>query len=138
MNVRELMIGNFIYDDEGILSKITGFMPYDHLIQCNTPEGCLILIEQKERTGLETDSLKSNPVPLSEDFASKTCKQKNLYKNGIKVYEFFYFKIIVEGDDIWVSDSLASRDANYEKIQYIHEVQNLYLLFSGRPLEVNF
>lgn len=47
----ELRIGNYVFDDEGILSKINGMQPYGYSIRCDEEEGCELLIDLYPQDG---------------------------------------------------------------------------------------
>lgn len=100
VSAKELRIGNFIVDDEGALSKVTGFRAFDHSIRCDEDEGCEILIDiygadGAIRTGYVIDSNYACPLPITS---------KILEQCGFEYDKITYSKgplMLAEGDNGW-------------------------------------
>lgn len=133
MKANELRIGNWIYDDEGIKSKVIGFKPFDHSVRCDEAEGCEILVDiyQEDGTvlsGWEVDYPTCKPIPLTDEW---------LLKFGFKPHGGFYnlnaFDIEVIGDFEYLSFSII--DSAYDfTLKYVHQLQNLYFALTGEEL----
>ena len=144
MKVNELRIGNLIYDDEGIFSKVTGMKPLDNAISCENKNGCYVMIDcftngKEVSTGwlLNTDSVK--PIPLTEELLLKCGFKKipkNLYVDDIRDLRTaitYQNGIITWNEDtrmVWVGNIAV------DNIKYLHHLQNLYFAITGEELEV--
>ncbi len=71
MKANELRIGNLIIDDEGLIAKINGFKPHEHLTRCDTNEGCQLLIDayrgDKIERGYIVDLDNCKPIPITKE-----------------------------------------------------------------------
>jgi len=138
MKVSELRIGNLAFDDEGILSEVIGFKPYDHSVRCDEEEGCIILVDlhpkdNSVRRGYETNSLYTKPIPLTEEWLVRfgfyvfKYQEDNFgwIKNGVNISKYFNFVLMYPNGDYY--DSI--------KIQHVHQLQNLYCALTGEELK---
>lgn len=142
----ELRIGNYVFDDEGILSKINGMQPYGYSIRCDEEEGCELLIDLYPqdgtiKKGFAVDINLCNPIPLTEEW---------LEKFGFKEYKDFGYKtnqfdlIPLQG----FSYNLASKKVRImqtgnsnshwlkNEVQYVHTLQNLYFALTAEELKL--
>jgi hypothetical protein len=95
MKASELRIGNLVFDDDGILSRVTGFKPYDYSVRCDEEEGCQLLVDLHPQDGrirrdYELDTNFANPIPLKEEWLLKFgFKAESNYSN----FKFKYLEI---------------------------------------------
>ena len=151
MNVKELRIGNWIYDEDGILCKVIGFAPFGHSVQCDEEEGCEILVDLYPqdgtiRRGYATDSTIVKPVETSPEllkrFGFVPGKSFDDYSNifylgGFMVSLDDYINVFVDwaddGKDEYGEDTYHSI-ACYEEL-HLHTLQNLYFALTFKELE---
>jgi hypothetical protein len=138
----DIRIGNFIVDDDGALSKVVGFKPYEHSVRCDEEEGCDILIDihgadGKIRSGYAVASTDSNFIPLTTEwlvrcgFVYKDGASDYGYerKNGVHLYEhdeesgLFHF-------------SRGHMEGSKVEIKYLHQLQNIYFALTGEELQI--
>lgn len=91
----ELRIGNYIMDDEGLLSKVVGFAPYDHSVRCDEKEGCQIKIDFWDakgelNKGWAVDSPECNPIPISPEWLGRCGFEKKSNEMQIDGIEMTY------------------------------------------------
>jgi hypothetical protein len=119
MDAKELRIGNYVLDDENLLSQIIGFSPFEHSYRCDEKEGCNLLIniypeDGTIRIGYEIDINFCKPIELTEEWLLKFGKIDWISKDidGI----FFWF--------------------NGEKkyIKFVHSLQNTYFCIEQKEL----
>src|SRR6478736_5183055 len=85
---KELRIGNFIFDDDGIVSKVIGFKPYDHSVRCDEKEGCDISVDLypqdgRVREAMLVESTLASPIKLSPEWMEKMGFEKRKDKKSI-------------------------------------------------------
>jgi hypothetical protein len=154
MKAKELRIGNFIFEDDGIIAKIIGFCPFDNSVRCDEKEGCNLLIDVYPqdgtiRKGYEIDINFCKPIKLTEEWHNKF----GVSKNGFNQFEYelpaknnFHIKVVFNDDYVMIrqgginqnplDDDLVSvfnRDL-VKRDMYIHEWQNLYFALTGKEL----
>jgi len=144
--INELRIGNYIYDDDIVISKVIGFKPFGHSIRCDEAEGCEILIDLyynngDVRKGLICESQLCTPIPLTEDWlksfgfefpeSSKSCIHPNtmLFELWKPNFDFGSFRAGRFNAGVFLQVS--------EKIQYVHQLQNLYFALTGEELQIS-
>lgn len=143
LKAQDFRIGNWIYDDEGILCKINGFTPFDHSTRCDELEGCLVLIDIYRPNGDVSKGYECNinemkPIELTEDLLLRLgYKYFNGKNEGTLTMDF-------EGKlDIDYHDGEIKVKSHYEgehmyrklfNIKYLHQLQNLYFALSGIEL----
>lgn len=156
MNVREIRIGNWIFDDEGCLCKVIGLSPFDHSVRCDEIEGCNILVDvfpQDGRilSGYETDSPDCKPIPITEEWLLRF----GFKKGGTPNYNFklidqeeiqeFYIFCNHIGDQNNYRFGITLVDSEYTEtdelsislqIQYVHQLQNIYFSLTGEELTI--
>ena len=134
----ELRIGNWVYDDDGIESRVIGFQPFGHSVRCDEAEGCDVLIDLfpqdgSIRYGLICESSAIKPIPLNEDWLVRfgfelvekqyDAQEFNVYKNSYFTWNsnhgWWFCNINIE---------------NKAKIKYVHQLQNLYFALTGIEL----
>lgn len=135
MKPSELRIGNWIYDDEGRLSKIKGMKPFDHSVRCDEDEGCELLFDYMHPVhglmdGYECDSNRCEPIPLTPEILEKCGFEQ---ANGIMLWECNGVQIAYE--TICGYFRIYPRT---NKIEYLHQLQNLYWCLVGEELEIKF
>lgn len=147
MKVSELRIGNWIFDDDGILSKVIGFEPFDDSIGCNEEEGCTILIDLYPQVGdvMKGYCVESNlckPVPLTEErlvtLGFEQCGYEGLSRRHQKLkgldfaginwadaeFPEYQFLTVSIGEEIY-------------KIYWVHQLQNLFSVLTGEELTLS-
>ena len=144
MKVNELRIGNLIYDDEGIFSKVTGMKPLDNAISCENKNGCYVMIDcftngKEVSTGwlLNTDSVK--PIPLTEELLLKCgFSDKGDSLAGYEYIKGLAYSVTKHGDYLAfrVYTTFSDRSVFIRRVRYLHELQNLYFAITGEELEV--
>ena len=145
IKVKELRIGNFISDDEGVLSKVTGFAPFEHSVRCDEEEGCHILVDcyhanGSRRTGRETDSPECNPIPLTPEWLERCgleYKEPHYIKRPLSISKNFYR----DGSGSYNGFVLRHKFEDCMQvlvINYVHQLQNLYFALTGEELTINF
>ena len=136
IKVNELRIGNFVFDDEGIIAKVVGFKPYEHSVRCDEEEGCDILVDLypqdgKIRKGYAIDSPSANPIPLTPErlircgFEDKSAMNRD------------------SGEIDWLEHSdmpgITFRHGEfyqYPHIKCLHQLQNLFFDLTGKELKI--
>ena len=128
MKASELRIGNYVYYHDEEIEKVKAIW-YD-----NTSECYLITtnLETKDASYIHVFS----PIPLTEDW---------LLKLGFEYYEpLNHYRIVI--NDVWYSVSkdmfFTFVNLNYDetkemprkKIEYVHQLQNLYWCLCGKEL----
>lgn len=148
MKANEIRIGNYIYDDESLVCIVNGFSPLDNSIRCNEKEGCNILVDYDDKKGYSVESIRCNPILLTENWLIKLGFSKKEYDTfGIKVKECnsedFYkgwFMIFlnksygkIKSIEITIGDY---RNDTFAEIKYVHELQNIYFLLTKGELTI--
>lgn len=136
MEVKELKIGNFIYDNDGIVSKITGFTPFDHSTRCDEIEGCLVLIDiyrpnGEISKGWECDSNTIKPIELTEEWLMKFGFIKKDEGYGI-LTSMKQAVLISFGNHNCSINGLSFNNPT----KYVHQLQNLFFALIGEELEL--
>ena len=119
MKISELRIGNWVTDGFGNCVEVTG------------------IISENNTSGYKTETLK--PIPITE---------KLLIQCGFKDYHFSYSDncillqsgvISKEDNRYFVYSGLGGADSyGFEvKLEYLHQLQNLYHALTGEELPVN-
>jgi hypothetical protein len=133
IKARELRIGNFISDDDGVLAKVIGFMPFEHSIRCDEEEGCQLLVDcyhanGSRRSGCATDSPVCNPIPLTPEWLER-CGFGN--EDGSTLWDNGIITIFDYNENNIYSFHYQSKKAS---IEYLHQLQNLYHALTGEEL----
>jgi hypothetical protein len=138
MKTSELRIGNWIFEDEGTLCKIIGLKPFPDSIRCDEEEGCNILIDiyphdGSIKVGYIVESFLCKPIPLTEEWKLKFGFEKTEWDN------FNSFRLSIGNNDYTI---VLYTDGNCEvgdiitcKIEYVHQLQNLYFALTGEELK---
>lgn len=148
MKASELRIGNWVYDDEAIVSKVIGIMPFEHSIRCDEEEGCLIgvdlyLNDGEIRKGFECDSNFIKPIPVTEEWLLKfdILKSDHIIKfprreNGMpKLFGRWITKTgLIDLKEL--ETPFLRIDATHTDIYYVHQLQNYYHSVTGEELEI--
>lgn len=156
INVKELRIGNFIMDDDGMLAKINGFNPFDHSIRCDEAEGCVICIDvyheltSKWMMGREADSPECNPIPLTPEWLERCgfLQMEYKYYDGSTAEAFVqkgkrYIIRSMDFKDVSPYYAMAyfpyaqSQNSIPSELRYVHQLQNLYFALTGEELTIN-
>lgn len=140
--VKELRIGNLIFDNDGAIAKVIGLKPYDHSVRCDEEEGCDLLIDihgadGKIRIGWAVESTDANPIPLTPEWLERCGFEK-------RDAEEITFDLEKGTDWYWVNGrliwwhGLQNKDTGerYEHIKHVHDLQNFSRLFTGEELNV--
>lgn len=118
MKATEVRIGNYVYDTKGEINKIN-----------------LAAIEYLLREG-SSGACQVKPIPLTEDKLKKCGFEKLEFGNG------FMFAISLGGGRVFLLKYNPLRtDCFYEhyygtKVQYLHQLQNLYFVLTGEELTI--
>lgn len=145
MEANTLRIGNLIYDDHKIISKVTGFAPFDHSTRCDELEGCEILIDLylndgTIRKGMQVDSNLTSPIPLSDEWFLKFDFELRYFNNDKKrplwwlVIDNRHIDIYPNGDKgfyILINSLQMSIP-----IIHVHQIQNLVFSLTGEELTI--
>ena len=154
MKANELRIGNWIFDDDGNYSKIIGFEPLGHSVRCDEDEGCILLIDiytpKDIKIGYNVESLLCDPIPLTEEILLKC----GFEKKG-EMYPFYSLKLKeTNGLDLLLNSPLfngpddssnnfilvldgSGKFIDIDNIEYLHQLQNLCHILTGKELEIN-
>lgn len=142
MKASELRIGNYIFDDEGILSKINGFQPYGHSIRCDENEGCELLIDLYPqdgtiKKGYEIDINTCKPIPLTEEWLIKFG-----FENKPDIDNGTYHTTVFEKDGVALlffmgnfDECSINGDLEFD-FTYVHTLQNFWHLFRKQELKI--
>jgi hypothetical protein len=140
INPKELRIGNFISDDDGVLAKIIGFNTFPHSVRCDEEEGCMLLVDCYHangamRSGCETDSPECNPIPLTPEWLERMGYEKGTENAGNLICwrrgKLTIAKWAVDKWQAWI----GTIDL-YKSPQYVHELQNLTYSLTGEELTI--
>lgn len=140
----ELRIGNFIYDDEGIISKVVGFKPFEHSVRCDEKEGCDLIIityaqDGQVRGPYDLDLNLIEPIPLTPDWMAKWGfdwhPEEQVY--CIQVGNTVYLEYDVDFNcaivpETWRGSSLHVWGDN----KHLHKLQNIYFDHTGEELKI--
>ncbi len=162
MNIeaKDLRIGNWIFNDDGVPSRVAGFKPFDHSIRCDEQEGCEIVIDifapdKTERLGYLCESVEVTPIPLTPELLEK-CGFSNHARSvsfGDSGFDPIHFWYIQDGVDsfqqkVFLYSFILGqfRDGFYYqannrrkkgiKITSVHQLQNLWYSLTGNELEI--
>lgn len=140
INVKELRLGNFILDDEGLLAKVIGFSPFEHSVRCDEKEGCQIKIDfwtskGELKKGWVVDSPECEPIPITPEWLERIGKRCDSllgweYQISIGALKW-YFR--------WNTEWYSELGGIYidSKVQHLHQVQNLYFDLIGHDLAIS-
>ena len=124
MQVEELRIGNYLY-----YRHIDGYMKEEIVKICSINNEYLL---DKENCTLGYNELK--PIPLTEEVLLKCGFEKNNIHKDPSMYEYCidympYIRTIDNSKTFEIS-FYATR------IEYLHQLQNLYFALTGKELEI--
>ncbi|AZB01273.1 hypothetical protein EG359_17365 [Chryseobacterium joostei] len=132
---QELRIGNWIYDDDGILCKIIGFQPFEHSIRCDEEEGCLILIDiyrpdSTISSGWQCDSNTVKPIDLTEEWLIKFGFTRQPW--GLVIGKILFKDKNHECKELTLEVGNGFRTT----VTYVHQLQNLFHSLTGEELTI--
>lgn len=144
ISTSELRIGNFIIEEDGCIAKVIGFSPFDHSVRCDQDEGCEILVDVYRADGTvvfgaQSDSGKSNPIPLTPDVLVKCGFVKLKLEDGL-----YYEKYLNHKETFLFYDNILSYGilgvSKYEwsacdHIESLHQLMNLYYMLTNTELK---
>lgn len=146
IQVQELKIGNWIFDDNKTYSKVIGFSPFDHSARCDEPEGCDVLIDLYEndgnvRRGYICDSNKCISIPLSEDILVKA----GFENTGNSFTKIFRRKDVLISQTLGIPKEFSfgyyrepgRMGTTAVVFHYLHQLQNLFYALTGTELNIN-
>lgn len=145
IKANELRIGNFIVDDDGALSKVIGFKPYDHSVRCDEEEGCDILIDihgadGKIRRGYAAESTTVSPIPVTSKwlercgFVNGAIDREEYWTLEFNETEKFSFTDI--GLRYGIQGVAQYEWSKVDHITHLHQLQNLYYWLTGEDLTI--
>ena len=136
LKITEICVGNFIYDDDLIPSKITAIVPHDDSVRADTPYGCVLHIDiyRDNKTvskDFASDFHDCKGIPINEDwliklgFVEKHFSRKNKYVWTTPYYMFddflWYFDLKKDGYlSFYISETFVT------DVRHVHQLQNLY------------
>lgn len=139
IDVSELKIGNYIFDDEGIVCRVIGLEPFEHSVRCDEHEGCYILIDLYPKngriySGYKADSPSCKPIPLTEDWLVKF----NFEFDGASYLSSFAkredYRVRLHVMDYGIVYCLNTHSEVC--INTVHQLQNLVHALTGRELQI--
>lgn len=139
IKAKELRIGNYIFDDDGIISKIIGFKPFDHSIRCDEDEGCNILIDiypqdGSIRSGYESDLCYAKGIPLTEEWLIRFGFTKHFDEYEQETFFNLHgiMNLLSYNNGTYSFDFGASSTTCL--IHNVHQIQNLIFILTGKEL----
>lgn len=144
----ELRIGNFIYDDEGIISKVVGFKPFDYSVRCDEEEGCDLIIINYGQDGsvrgpYDLDSNLVERIPFTPEWLERCGFQKKSNEMQIDGMEMTfhiddstYFSSCGGLNETLAALCLCRGNYFANNLQFVHELQNLYFALTGEELTI--
>ena len=146
MKINELRVGNWVYDNECVCSKIVGVKPFDDSVGCNELEDGSVLVDwypqgQSPSREYFMDVNDLIPIPLSEDILLKCgfkmelsistptfiCKQRrDLIVQSLPEIGSYIFRI----------QAGMGYPTFVRYVDYLHQLQNLFFAITGEELEV--
>lgn len=135
INLNELRLGNYVSDDENKVVKICR-LESDNYVKFNgNNSGSLYVLEELTVTNSTPYVLSKtiNPIPITEqwllDFGFNQTR-----KNG----HFLSFTHNISGHLIYLDNNIFFFSlVGKHKLQYIHELQNLFFAFYKEELTLN-
>jgi hypothetical protein len=143
----KLRIGSFIFDDEGIISKVVGFKPYEHSVRCDEEEGCDLIIINYAQDGqvrgpYDLDSNLVEPIPLAVEWLER-CGMELREKDKvwqIQIGNTSYLEIEAEEPFMCGVTPETWRDLCpiyiWGDVKFVHQLQNLYFALTGEELTI--
>ena len=124
MKASELMIGNYVYDEDGSVERVA-------TISAN-------VVLHNEDLFSYIDTLK--PIPLTKEWLEKFGfkKEHSFSRNTLIIQPYFYMLCVdVEQDNNITVSVYDEEDSGciYFSCDYVHELQNLYRLLTGTELK---
>ena len=127
MKATELRLGNCVKIGN-IYTKIEGISTWDNLIQNS-------MFAERELNEFE-------PIPLTEEILLKCEGYKQNY--GFEINDNTQLDFVITNDGVYpfiTQDGEFSRQlpsqVNLERIQHLHQLQNLFFALTGDELEIN-
>ena len=116
MEIRELRIGNYVFDIDGDVLQV----------------GEILDIGVKfKKTSLASRYEKINPIPLTEEILLKFGFEKQHNEDDFD----YWFKKGFCDDILWEHSDGFCHSLNYGgDIKYVHQLQNLYFALTGEEL----
>lgn len=138
MDVKELRIGNLIYDEDGFLSMVIGFAPLEHSIRCDEGEGCEVLIDIFKKRGWDSgyvcESMLCDPILLTKSFLNEHGYPSSY--DGVRIGD--KINIHFESKTINIYIEKMDDDIELELPKYVHELQNLIFALHKEEIKFNF
>ena len=144
IKIADLRVGNFILEDENLISRVNGFTPYGDSTRCDEEQGCLILIDvyRKEGyidSGFECESSLCNPMPLTEDwlvnkFGFEVVTDREY--GGYLSPEVNGQQIRIRVNTLGIHFYTPNKRAKPLYIDYVHELQNLIFVLTKTELSI--
>ena len=146
LKINEICVGNFIYDDDLIPSKITAIAPHDNSVRADTPHGCVLHIDiyRNNKTVSKDyvcDFHACKGIPIEKEwlvklgFVEKHFSRINKYVWVTPYYMFnnflWYFDLRSEG---YLSFCVA--ETFVTDVFQVHQLQNLYQSLTHNQLTI--
>lgn len=120
MQANELRIGNYVFDDLGMISKV----------QEITDKGILTV-------GTIRHTHLTEPIPLTEQWLIDFGFEEN--ELFLKRHKYDMTRLYYNPNELLIRMRVVSRDSitiNFEHIKHVHQLQNLYFCLTGNELSI--
>lgn len=142
MNAKELRISNMVFDENKNIAVINGFSPFGNSTRCDEEEGCYLLFDIIYQDGTISknwtcDIKDMQPIPITEywllKFGFDSCGDDlNTWRLKSTAFSGYLFEIELNGPRYFKVCGLLVN--HYQKIQFIHQLQNLFSALTGREI----
>lgn len=120
MEMTELRIGNNVMLD-GVICKVAKLGDLITPIILEVPTDNMVFSQQIK------------PIPLTEEWLLKF----GLDKGNKIIDEYYYFNIDIKSNKAYINDGEGYEGADVlAKINYVHQLQNLYYALTGQELKM--
>lgn len=128
VNPKQLRLGNYIHDRGGKVLRID-FMEYVR-DGYDTKVGQLMHLEGQEVHPMTEYTDYANPIPIIEEWLFRMGFEKDIFWSDYIFNDIFI--TLNDTDNTYMLDI----DILHIKIQYVHQLQNLYFALTGEELEI--
>ncbi|MES2864101.1 MAG: hypothetical protein V4666_08285 [Bacteroidota bacterium] len=121
MDTKELRIGNYVWEDYGGSYLVRGIMPSEQISISKT----------KTTIAVNYSSEHINPIPLTEEWLIKFGKKADISDSfGGYVIQ------LPNGNGLRIKDNKWNSQHTETKVDFIHQLQNLYFALTGEELTI--